>query len=138
MKPTDERWALGARGAVGLLLLASWATPAATQTAVIYACYVPVTGVFYRIKETGLRSACLTGHTEFNWTLSNTPVDHGTLTGLLDDDHPQYLLTNGARSLTGNQDAGGNKITNLAAATGPGDALRYEQAVKPGDIPETE
>jgi hypothetical protein len=28
-------------------------------------------------------------------------VDHGNLTGLLDDDHPQYLRTDGTRSLTG-------------------------------------
>jgi uncharacterized membrane protein len=27
-------------------------------------------------------------------------VDHGALTGLLDDDHPQYLLTNGQRQLS--------------------------------------
>lgn len=32
-----------------------------------------------------------------------SPVtDHGALTGLGDDDHPQYLLTDGARTLTGN------------------------------------
>ena len=29
-------------------------------------------------------------------------TDHGGLTGLTDDDHPQYLLTNGSRTLTGN------------------------------------
>ncbi len=28
--------------------------------------------------------------------------DHGGLTGLLDDDHPQYLRTDGSRTLTGN------------------------------------
>ena len=28
-------------------------------------------------------------------------TDHGALTGLLDDDHPQYLLVNGARHATG-------------------------------------
>ena len=39
---------------------------------------------------------------------SNTPVgttistDHGALTGLTDDDHPQYLLADGSRQLTGN------------------------------------
>lgn len=30
--------------------------------------------------------------------------DHGALTGLADDDHTQYLLANGTRSLTGNLD----------------------------------
>lgn len=53
--------------------------------------------------------------------------DHGALTGLSDDDHTQYLLATGARALTGNQSAGSNKITSLAAATANGDALRYEQ-----------
>lgn len=31
-------------------------------------------------------------------------TDHGTLTGLTDDDHTQYLLTDGTRALTGNWD----------------------------------
>jgi hypothetical protein len=31
-----------------------------------------------------------------------TSIDHGTLTGLLNDDHTQYLLVNGSRSMTGN------------------------------------
>ncbi|MBI2072726.1 MAG: hypothetical protein HYT81_06795 [Gemmatimonadetes bacterium] len=36
-------------------------------------------------------------------------TDHGQLSGLADDDHPQYLLASGARALAGNVDAGGNK-----------------------------
>jgi hypothetical protein len=31
-----------------------------------------------------------------------TATDHGTLTGLTDDDHPQYLRSDGGRTLTGN------------------------------------
>jgi hypothetical protein len=38
-------------------------------------------------------------------------TDHGNLGGLTDDDHTQYLLTNGSRSLTGNWDAGSYNIT---------------------------
>lgn len=34
--------------------------------------------------------------------ISFTPSAHGALTGLLGDDHPQYLRTDGARTLTGN------------------------------------
>jgi hypothetical protein len=34
-------------------------------------------------------------------------TDHGALTGLSDDDHTQYLLTDGTRILTGNQNFGG-------------------------------
>ncbi len=29
-------------------------------------------------------------------------TDHGALTGLADDDHPQYVLANGSRAMTGN------------------------------------
>lgn len=37
------------------------------------------------------------------------------------------LMANGAKTWTGNQNAGGYKVTNLAAATTNGDAVRYEQ-----------
>lgn len=37
-------------------------------------------------------------------------VDHGSLSGLGDDDHPQYLLANGTRALTGNWDSGSFEI----------------------------
>jgi hypothetical protein len=60
-------------------------------------------------------------------------TDHGALTGLGDDDHPQYLLANGTRALSGNLSAGNNRITNLAAGTGAGDAVRFEQAIKQND-----
>lgn len=53
-------------------------------------------------------------------------TDHGALTGLGDDDHAQYLLTNGTRALTGNQSAGGNKITNLGLPTTDGDAANKQ------------
>lgn len=44
-------------------------------------------------------------------------TDHGALTGLLDDDHPQYLLINGTRSMTGNLDMGGHDVANAHAGT---------------------
>ena len=40
-------------------------------------------------------------------------TNHGDLTGLLNDDHPQYLLVTGARSMIGNLDLGANDITNV-------------------------
>ncbi|MBA3954431.1 hypothetical protein H0X48_03885, partial [Candidatus Dependentiae bacterium] len=40
-------------------------------------------------------------------------TNHGDLTGLLNDDHPQYLLVTGARSMIGNLDLGANNITNV-------------------------
>jgi len=42
--------------------------------------------------------------------------DHGTLAGLADDDHVQYLLVNGTRAMTGNLDLGGSNIFNGAWA----------------------
>jgi len=53
-------------------------------------------------------------------------TDHGLLTGLGDDDHPQYLKTNGTRALTGNLSAGTHKITSLAAPTVAGDAANKQ------------
>jgi len=43
-------------------------------------------------------------------------TDHGGLTGLLDDDHPQYH--NGSLPFTGDLDMGGNDITNVALVDG--------------------
>jgi hypothetical protein len=40
-------------------------------------------------------------------------TDHGDLTGLGDDDHPQYLLTSGGRQLTGPWDVGAVRLRNL-------------------------
>lgn len=58
---------------------------------------------------------------------------HSALQGLNADDHPQYLLADGTRPLTGDLSAGGNRITNLAQANANGQAVRFEQAVKVGD-----
>jgi hypothetical protein len=39
--------------------------------------------------------------------------NHGTLTGLANDDHPQYLLTDGTRLLSGSMDYNSNDIINI-------------------------
>jgi len=49
-------------------------------------------------------------------------IDHGSLSGLADDDHTQYILVDGTRAFTGNQDMGSNKITGLADPTLANDA----------------
>ena len=67
---------------------------------VYFACYVPGSGTVYRIKEPNTPEKCAApSHTEFSWT-DGTGADHGALTGLADDDHKQYLLTNGVRAAT--------------------------------------
>lgn len=42
--------------------------------------------------------------------------DHGDLAGLADDDHVQYLRTDGTRALTGNIDANDNNLDNYQRA----------------------
>jgi phage-related tail fiber protein len=49
-------------------------------------------------------------------------VDHGSLGGLSDDDHTQYILVAGARAFTGDQSMGGFKLTNVATPTSGTDA----------------
>lgn len=44
--------------------------------------------------------------------------DHGNLIGLLDDDHPQYLLSDGSRALSGNLDLGGFNVVNVNLVDG--------------------
>jgi hypothetical protein len=52
-------------------------------------------------------------------------LDHGTIGGLADDDHTQYLKANGTRALSANWDAGSFKITaetlasDVATGTAP-------------------
>ena len=60
------------------------------------ACFVPEVGALYLISATGangLPTQCLsTNHVEISWTDGQTGVtDHGALTGLADDDHPEYV-----------------------------------------------
>ena len=66
--------------------------------------------------------------------LPSPTTDHGSMSGLTDDDHPQYLLVDsGDRSLVENLDAGENRITNLAASSNAADAVRQDEAVLDGD-----
>jgi len=60
-------------------------------------------------------------------------IEHGKLSGLLNDDHPQYLLADGTRPLAGDLSAGGHRIRTLLRAEGNGDAVIFEQAIKHND-----
>jgi hypothetical protein len=59
--------------------------------------------------------------------LVQTDIDHGSISGLADDDHTQYIRVDGTRAFTGDQSMGGHKITNLANATNNGDAINKSQ-----------
>jgi hypothetical protein len=54
-------------------------------------------------------------------------IDHGSLSGLLDDDHTQYILVDGTRAFTGDQSVGNFKLTNLADGTADQDAVNLRQ-----------
>lgn len=66
--------------------------------------------------------------------IDESTLDHGSLGGLLDDDHTQYILVAGTRAFTGNQDMGGNLLTGLGAPVSANDATRkaYVDAVAQG------
>jgi hypothetical protein len=51
-------------------------------------------------------------------TGSTSTTDHGLLSGLGDDDHTQYLLTNGSRAMSGGLDMGANAISNVGTVDG--------------------
>lgn len=59
--------------------------------------------------------------------IDDSDIDHGSIGGLGDDDHTQYILVAGTRAFTGDQSMGGNKITNLANGTSNSDAVNYGQ-----------
>ncbi len=44
-------------------------------------------------------------------------TDHGNLAGLIDDDHVQYILADGTRAWTGNENGGGFNSTNWNAGS---------------------
>jgi hypothetical protein len=48
-------------------------------------------------------------------------TDHGALTGLADDDHPQYLLASGARALSGPWDVGNQAIDDVKSISYEGE-----------------
>jgi hypothetical protein len=58
-----------------------------------------------------------------NYVDSRSPVsDHGFLSNLSGDGHPQYLPVNGTRAMTGNLSMGSHSITDLPPPSGDTDA----------------
>jgi hypothetical protein len=48
-----------------------------------------------------------------DWIVIISSADHGALTGLADDDHPQYISADGSRALTSNWDVGAYQVRGL-------------------------
>jgi hypothetical protein len=51
-------------------------------------------------------------------TITQANIDHGSIGGLSDDDHTQYVLTNGNRTMTGSLNMGGYNITSVGTVDG--------------------
>lgn len=66
----------------------------------LHACYVPASGTVYRIKTGGdTKETCASDqHVAFSWSDGNG-AQHGTLSGLSQDHHTQYLLSDGVRDI---------------------------------------
>lgn len=75
---------------------------------------VPNEGYATRVEDEDI----LIIHDGTNWGAFGSAVDHGSLIGLGDDDHTQYLLVDGTRAMTGNLNMGGNNITNVGTVDG--------------------
>lgn len=150
MTTSLKRFAAVSLAGVGILGVGS-ASVAAQAPKVFYACYVPSSGAVYRIKEPGTPAACGTSskkgqtliHVEFSWTdgAGAATSDHGVLTGLGDDDHPQYLLTDGTRISNAGFVLERTTSGGAIPASGPGTRLMWyagKAAFRAGGVLNTE
>jgi hypothetical protein len=121
---------------LGVALLTIWTMRASAQTG-LEACYVPGVGAIYLIKLEGLPQACLaTSHVAVNLSGAGGG-DHGSLTGLADDDHLQYLLANGVRPAADGFAVTGTFGTGSIPASGNGIRLMWypgKQAFRAGQV----
>jgi hypothetical protein len=107
---------------------------------VYYGCYVPGSGTVYRIKEPNTPDSCHGSHVQFSWT-DGASADHGGLTGLADDDHKQYLLTDGVRAATSGFIVTGTPGVGALAVSGAGTRLMWypkKAAFRAGQVIGTE
>lgn len=87
-------------------------------------------GVFANKVVNDLRFKSLVGQGDISITSTATEIfisssfptssfsEHGLLNGLLDDDHPQYLLVSGIRPMSGNLDMGLYNVVNVNLVDG--------------------
>jgi len=59
-------------------------------------------------------------------------TDHGALTGLGDDDHLQYFLTDGTKAMGGALNAGAFRVVNIGAPVFDADAVRLQDLAGAG------
>jgi len=73
----------------------------------------------------------------YPWTsvfTSSLATDHGSLGGLGDDDHTQYLLADGTRALAGNLDFNLNQATDLVVMTVANEAALPTEGIAVGQL----
>ncbi len=58
---------------------------------------------------------------------NTTDEAHGDLTGLANDDHPQYSRTDGSRTFTNDVNHGGHRVTNVGNSVADSDAITQGQ-----------
>ena len=121
--------------ASSVLSLPAAATAQAADS--VHACYVPLSGTIYRIKAAKVPASCTRPeHVAFALGTASSvkatgaaaggqAIDHGALTGLTDDDHPQYLLANAIRPTTNGFDVTGTLSTGTIPVSGPGTRLMW-------------
>ncbi len=111
--------------------ITAWGTMPAAEFVILYR-FVMQTGVYAGVKNaqiievTDYRAAQITG-------VSATAQDHGTLAGLADDDHAQYLLADGTRALSGAWSMGSQATTNVNIDSGTIGGITLDGAIAGGD-----
>ncbi|KKL00918.1 hypothetical protein LCGC14_2627890, partial [marine sediment metagenome] len=98
--------------------------------------FILQTGVYAGVKNaqiievTDFRMAHVSG-------VSAAAQDHGTLAGLNDDDHAQYVLADGTRALAGAWDMGSQNLTNVNIDSGTIDGVTITSPVLDGTVTNT-
>jgi len=77
-----------------------------------------------KISITGSNGAVNSDTISFDVVQAN--IDHGSIGGLSDDDHAQYLLIDGTRAMSGSLDMGSNDIQGIGVLKGDDDVTVLE------------
>ena len=126
--------------AVALALAIALPGTARAQSSTYTACYVPDAGAVYMIGQQDTPSTCLeNSHVEFTFGGGDSAgvTDHGNLTGLGDDDHPQYLPTDGARLSKDGFAVSGSVGSGSIPASGAGTRMMWypgKAALRTGEV----